>query len=471
MSIASGSTTISSPSKVNGTIVNGNASKISAAPNNNSNNNNKRRELETLIREFQSKLGPDWDKYHENLSYFLVGKLSRQELVNIIMPILKNGLIKYHNKLLLLNFANSFSDIPIDFQNDFSSFWNKKAKTKTVKSSQFERFKQNILGLPIKERRRIRNISRDSGKKNKISAGITLTRHALLPKIPSIQDKEQQQLHVNNIVAWQQDVVNGINTPICTDTYELPDNDDLMKRVVMIMRESGLTGGLNPQVMDMILLGLETYLKNIVESSIDVARFRENKYNSSDFLTNAIQTVKNTMTVTGNSDNLESKLHNDATSPTNNSIMDKKNGETRSERANTRSKSTTKNDNDDNEKNLETKEQLVTEEENDHKRRKLTLNIEDMYNTFTMFPYLIENNDPKYSLGSVKLKNDDDVDEMDYILPKFQMSYLAASANNRLKKDQEEKDDNPQNKDPDTRAHIGTTDELKWVIHDLFTKM
>ena len=67
----------------------------------------KRLELERLIREFQNKLGKNWEKYHETLSLFLIGKLSRAELISTITPILKGkNLLKYHNKLLLLNFAN-----------------------------------------------------------------------------------------------------------------------------------------------------------------------------------------------------------------------------------------------------------------------------------------------------------------------------------------------------------------------------
>lgn len=411
---------------------------------------NKRIELENIIRELQNKLGSDWDKYHESLSLFLIGKLSRQELVNNVVPILKNGLIKYHNKLLLLNFANSFRDIPIDFQNDFATFWNKKAKTKTVKSSQYEKFKQNIMGLPIKERRRIRGITRDSGKKNKINAGITLTRHALLPKIPSIQDKEQQQLQVNNIVSWQQDVVNGINAPISTETFELPDTEDLSKRVIMMMRESGLTGSINPQVLDILMLGLETYLKNIVESSVDVARFRETKYSSNDFLSTAIQTIKE--------DKKEKK-----SSPKKPKPKKKRGGRRKRGGAKTRSK---KNDSDDDDNDNESDEKdKKDDEENDPKRRKVTLNIDDMYNTFEMFPYLADPGGPKYRLNSVMLKNDDEpTDDLDYTLPKFQQSYLAS-----VNKDENETPST--DTVPNYRAHIGTTDELKWVVHDLYSKM
>ncbi|EGV60482.1 hypothetical protein CANTEDRAFT_132231 [Yamadazyma tenuis ATCC 10573] len=403
----------------------------------------KRNHLEQLIRELQNKLGPNWDKYHENLSLFLIGKLSRQELVNNIVPILKNGLIKYHNQLLLLNFANSFKNIPIDFQNEFASFWNKKSKNKSVKSSQYEKFKQNIMGLPIKERRRIRAITREAGKKNKINAGITLTRHALLPKIPSIQDKEQQQLQVNNLVGWQQDVLNGINTPISTDTYELPDNDDLSKRIIMVMREAGLTGGINPQVLEVMMLGLESYLKNIVESTIDVARYRANKYNNSDFISTAIQTV-------------------------NESINDRKD----SSKAN--------------------------EDERDPKRRKVTLNIHDMFDSLEMFPYLIEPTGTQTRLNSVMLKNDDEYEGIDYELPpkiEEEQPKLNGTAKEPPFIDKKLKDDSKNSiteidisrekpsdsaivsqssstpTKPKVQSHIGSIDELKWVLHDLYSQM
>lgn len=397
---------------------------------------NKRSDLENLIKEFQSKLGDKWDKYHESLSLFLIGKLSRTELVANITPILKNGLIKYHNRLLLLNFSNSYKDIPIDIQNEFASFWNKKSKTKTVKSSQYERFKQNIMGLPIKERRRIRNITRDSGKKNRVNAGVTLTRHALLPKIPSIQDKEKQQLQVNNLVAWQQDVVNGINTPIATDNFELPDIDNLSKRVIMTMREHGLTGGINSEVLEIIILGLESYLKNVFESAIDVARYREKKYTSNDFISTAIQTVKET--------------------------FGEQNG------------TVTKNDDDD-----------TNDDDNnrDPKRRKIALNINDLYNTFEMFPYLIEPGGPKYRLSSTMLK-DDDVEAEDDLIQYLPLEDLkpkppvttvgtqppkVPSSDSSDSKTNDALPSKPQQ--TERQSHIGTSDELKWVLHDLVSQM
>lgn len=405
---------------------------------------NKRVQLETLIREFQTKLGNDWDKYHESLTSFLIGKLSRPELVSIISPLLKNGLVKYHNKLLLLNFANSLQDSPVEFSSELASFWSKKnAKTKNVKSTQYEKFKQNIMGLPLKERRRIRSITKESGKKNKLSASITLTRQALLPKIPMIQDKEQQQLQVNNLVQWQQDVVNGINTPLATSTYELPDYDNLSRRMLMTMREHGLTGGVSSRALEMVSLGLESHLKNIVESAMDLARYREHKYAPKDFLQSGLA---NSNGFLNGSDNPKSF------------------GVSRKRK----------------------REELASSS----KTKEVAINIEDMFNTLEMFPHLIEPCGPKYRLTNVLFQNDDMMSEFGYTLPprpvpppeearlngtlkgvKNEGEANGTTEENGPMTDKSEQPTKQQPKLQNDTSHMGTVDELKWVLHDLISTM
>lgn len=402
---------------------------------------NKRIQLELLIREFQAKLGSNWDKYHEALTLYLVGKLSRPELVETIRPLMTNGLIKYHNRLLLLNYANSLQDSPVEFSSELASFWNKKnAKTKNVKSSQYEKFKQNIMGLPLKERRRIRSITKDSGRRDKLSASITLTRQALLPKIPMIQDKEQQQLQVNNLVKWQQDVVNGINTPLSTSCYELPDGDNLSRKVLMTMRENGLIGGINPRVLEVLSLGLEAHLKDILECAIDSVRYRANKYESNSILQSSFL----------------------AGEPLGNSMN---NGANRKRAHPTLAKT---------------------------QKRDVVISTEDMFNTFEMFPHLIEPCGPKLRLSNVMLQNDDmfDPDSCGYVLPerpatmtkRQQVSSPERGLINGHQRDSVKEDDAKPKESTDRnsvtgtviaatkdQSHVGTTDELKWVLHDLIS--
>lgn len=408
----------------------------------------KKIQLEQVIRELQAKLGPQWDTYHESLTLFLIGKLSRAELVETVSPLLKNGLIKLHNKFLLLNFANSLQDSPAEFCGDIASFWNKKnAKAKNVKSTQYEKFKQNIMGLPLKERRRIRSITRDSGKRNKINAYLTLTRQSLLPKIPFILDREEQLLQVNNLVQWQQDVVTGINTPLSLASHELPDLEGLSRRVLMTLRENGLTGGVNSRVLDVITLGLEIHLKNILESAIDIVRYRENKYSVNSIL-HALQTPD------------ESILDNNKSSQ----------GSAKSQKKR---------------KHSETKDLKPT----------IVISSEDMYNTFEMFPHLIEPCGPMYRLAATMLQNDDmvELDSLGYKLPPKPASLIKSSfqstssdgtvAENLKTENSTLKDDTdlgPLSKKPQSTKPVhttadvnnfGTVDELKWVLHDLITSL
>ncbi|OBA21069.1 hypothetical protein METBIDRAFT_78147 [Metschnikowia bicuspidata var. bicuspidata NRRL YB-4993] len=367
---------------------------------------NKRLQLEAVMREFQSKLGPDWETYHEALSAFLIGRLSRAELVARVGPLMKAGLLKYHNKLLLLNFAHSLQDGAQEYLSELASFWNKRnAKARGVKLSQYEKFKQNIMGLPLKERRRIRAITKDAGKRDRLGASVTLTRQALLPKIPMILDKEQQQLQVNNLVQWQQDVVNGINTPLASASHELPDTDTLSRKVLMTSREHGLTGGIGARVFEVISLGLETHLKNIVECAVDSVRYRKRKYESSAFLQPGF----------------------------------------------------------------------------------LQGGAGDMYNTLEMFPHLAEPGGPQARLCSIMLQNDDLIDHAGpgYELPprpalaapKAAPSAPESAGPKRPALDPENGPAAQGNgvvpnggsgaPPPKEVSHVGTPDELKWLLHDL----
>lgn len=385
-------------------------------------------EFHQLIKEFQSKLGPKWDRYSEILSAYLIGKLSRTELLHSLKPILNSQqTYRLHNKLLLLNLANSINgnspanNSSNEITPEFSIFWNRRQqnKLKNVRSSQYEKFKQNIMGLSIRERRRIKNITRDGGKKGKLNAFITLTRHSLLPKIPMIQDKDQQLLQISNIVQWQQDVVNGINAPIATDNYELPDYDLLLRRILMTMREHGLTGGLNPQVLEMVMLGLESHLKNVMESAIDTIRYRETMYAKNDIL----PTTNNDLEKNGNSEDRNSAG-------------------------------------------------IDLDVPKSSKKPRIALCIEDMYDTFEMFPYLIEPLGPKLRLSSVMLANEDqkDLDEIDYTLPPKPASLLLENGTTSGIK-LEDKKPGDTNGIARPNEHIGTTDELKWVLHDLVSTM
>lgn len=247
----------------------------------------KRIEVENLAKELQRKLGKDWDKYQSTISHFLMGKLSRSELTQVLGDLLTDSkMVRMHNQLLLANLANSLRDGPAQLSAN-SGFGgnglNKRKKDGRVKtSSQYEKLKKDIMGLPIRERRRIKTITRDSGKRSMANSALTLTRQSLLPKIPYISDKDKNV--TGNTVEWTQDISHGIQTLLSSETYSLPDNDNLKSRMLGIAREHGLTGTIDKNAVDITYIGLENYLKGILEQAVDTVRYRKMKYASDDIL-------------------------------------------------------------------------------------------------------------------------------------------------------------------------------------------
>jgi transcriptional coactivator HFI1/ADA1 len=243
----------------------------------------KRIEVELLAMELRQKLGTHWDKYQATISAFLIGKLSRNELTSTLSSMLTDSkLIRMHNQLLLANMVNALRDGPGGEQQSKYSFGasSKKTVKKGMKqSSQYEKLKKDIMNLPIRERYRIKTITRDSGKQKMANSSLTLTRQALLPKIPFSSDKEKM---LGNVIEWTQDISHALNTPLSIESYALPEQDHLKLRMLGIAREHGVIGALGNAAAEMLYHGLEVYLKGILEAAIDTVRYRKRKYNNND---------------------------------------------------------------------------------------------------------------------------------------------------------------------------------------------
>lgn len=116
------------------------------------------------------------------------------ELQEELDQILDKNTIYMHNHFLLANLANAFRDPPPG-ERGMLNGWTKKHKDtsrKDVKGdSQLNKLKEDIMGLSVRERKRIKAIARESGKRAPIPSTITATRQAMLPKIPFVNDKDK----------------------------------------------------------------------------------------------------------------------------------------------------------------------------------------------------------------------------------------------------------------------------------------
>ncbi|CDK29611.1 unnamed protein product [Kuraishia capsulata CBS 1993] len=361
---------------------------------------NGRIEIENLVNEFQKRLGKNWDGYQIAVSLFLVGKLSRQELVEELDGILDARTIKLHNQLLLANLANSVREGPIDGISTAGfggSSLGKRRKDSRKNSSQYERLKKDILALPIRERRRIKGITREAGKTGMVNSCITLTRQSMLPKVPIVNNKETGI--AGNTIQWAQDVMHGFQTPLATETFEIPDNDSLKARMLWIAREHGLIGQLNDQVVEFLLHALETHLRGLVESVIDVVKYRKLRY----------------------APDIIDEVQNGAPS-----------------------------------------EPVTTSN-----HRRVTLTLEDVHDTITQQPYIIEPGGPTLRLENILLENDDLQTE-----DKTGIAHLLRPIPNRsldelkLRQPMLSSVANTANGAPDS----SNKNELNWLIHDILTE-
>ncbi|AOA60960.1 Transcriptional coactivator [Komagataella phaffii] len=382
-------------------------------------------EIEPLVVDFQRRLGKNWGRYQIAVSLFLVGKLSRRELVDELDDILDRNTVKMHNQLLLGNLANSLKESAGDRVGSGGfggSMFNKRVKD-SRKSSQYERLKRDILALPVRERRRIKAITRESGKKGMVNSVITQTRQALIPKVPVVTRPTNVP---GNSVQWAQDVIHGFQALLASEIYELPEMDNLRTRMTGISREHGLIGPVDDSVIEIMLIGLEQHLKGIVEAAIDIVKYRRTKY-------------------------------------TNNSVVDT----LQKEQTNTSDTSSSK----------------VS-----RKRDRHTLTIEDMYDTLEQYPYLVEPGGTLLRLQSVMLHDEDELSD-DEILKHILKPRTSDSTDRKPKQLQENGtadslskvtksitnganasgDAVPNGKAEHIQNTMGTKEELNWFIYDILS--
>ncbi|TID30684.1 hypothetical protein CANINC_000600 [Pichia inconspicua] len=278
----------------------------------------KRVEINKFVKRFQKILGPQWDAYQMAVSLFIVGKLSREELMEEIATVVNRKETRHmHNQLLMTMLANCYKNEPLDGVN--SGFFGHSAKKRQLggTSSQYERLKKDILSLSVRERIRLKSITRDSGKKNINMNTMIATRQAMVPKVPVVTnnsvnsanssttetksigtdvngspkqmnsvedgadvkqlDSSQTQKSGNNLemtLIAVKDILDMIDEPLCTESFELPERRRLRNIMLGLAREHGLLGGVSMKAVDVLYHGIAYYLKTLFTYLIDFVRAR-----------------------------------------------------------------------------------------------------------------------------------------------------------------------------------------------------
>ncbi|GMM28368.1 Hfi1 protein [Martiniozyma asiatica (nom. inval.)] len=375
-----------------------------------------RLDIGALVARFQKLLPQRWDDYQTAISLFLLGKLSRDEMLSQIAFVLNdNRTRQLHNQLLATMLANAYRSDPLDGISE-GGFGSQKRRKNMVKSSQWETVKRTVMSLPIREKLRIKSITRESGKKGLSANIIVQTRQAIVPKVPLLPttDPESQNKNLARTMVSVKDILDLVNSPLMTETYELPERTMLRDQMIGHAREHGVLGSVSMKAVDVLLAGLQYHLKTLISNAMDNVGAR---------------------------------------------------------------------------RLAERQEKIYQKETNVNKKRKrVTLTLEDMYDSFALAPHLIEPYGPMEYLTDSLLKNDDDYDFISryhttpaqqgdkifkvpegrtYVIPQrvTPVSYL-------LKPKTENQPINGQDKQSDqsVASQLGTENELNWLINDLLAE-
>lgn len=244
----------------------------------------------------------------------------------------------------MANLTNALQDSP--GSDSYLRGWNSKYRNGPYGvqvDDQWAQLKKDIMGLSVRERKRIKAIAKDPPTPNLSQATTIATRQNLLPKIPIIpatngissssiktersasktdassqnedaiaskeSEKEDTQkskiqkpskgkniydyniktfLSLTNIFyffyfsvsfigtqLYAQDIIHSYEAPLASDTYELPDNEALGVRMLGVSLEHGLIQGVDPVSVEIMLAGLEHYLKDLVQQAFERVKRRK----------------------------------------------------------------------------------------------------------------------------------------------------------------------------------------------------
>lgn len=72
-----------------------------------------------------------------------------------------------------------------------------------------------------------------------------------------------------------QDLIHAYETPLASETYEFPDNETLRTRMLGVSLEHGLLSGVDQKSPEVLLTGLEHYLKDIMQHVFNQTKLRK----------------------------------------------------------------------------------------------------------------------------------------------------------------------------------------------------
>ncbi|KAF9882046.1 transcriptional co-activator [Colletotrichum karsti] len=227
-------------------------------------------DLEPLYAALKQAIGLEaWVVYKESTTEFLIGRLNQTEYSERIDPILAspNGEKEHlHNQLIAAIYGNVTREMPDQGLAPWVSANDKPTApvgSKPVSGDAAERrLKGDVMQLPSKDRRRIKDLASNDFDPNENLANVFLDNHRRQPKTAEVQvPPSAGGLNGINKMNFDLEIRKRFAQPLAVESGEFPDAPLIEGRMLPFCYEAGLTSGHVSDAAHFMSVATETFIK------------------------------------------------------------------------------------------------------------------------------------------------------------------------------------------------------------------
>ncbi|KAI9854695.1 MAG: transcriptional coactivator hfi1/ADA1 [Vezdaea acicularis] len=227
-------------------------------------------DLEPLYTALKAGVGEQWGVYKESITLFMLGQFNQEELNTRLATIVTDAQTAHlHNQLVSAIYGNVTRELP---EQGVATWVSANDKPTTVSKpvsgdAAEQRLKTEIMQLPARDRRRIKETGRelgDIGDPYDFYSGLLIDeRRAKDIKLPDVVPASAGGLSKTN---WELEIRKRYMQPLSSETGELPSAATIKERIVPICYEEGVVSGPSLTVPHFLSVATSTYIKEVLSS-------------------------------------------------------------------------------------------------------------------------------------------------------------------------------------------------------------
>ncbi|KAI1270936.1 transcriptional regulator of RNA polII, SAGA, subunit-domain-containing protein [Xylaria sp. FL0933] len=228
-------------------------------------------DLEPLYTSLKAAIGIEqWNTYKDATTQFVLGRLNQVEFSERVDPILAspNGeKVHLHNQLLAAIYGNLTREMPDQGLAPWVSANDKPAANAGAKpvtgDAAERRLKAEVMQLPSRDRRRIKDLSLNDFDPHDAMADMFLDHHR--GRATRTADVPQSATGLNGM-NLDLEIRKRFAQPLAVESGEFPDIASIESRMLPISYAAGLAGGHAPDVAQFMTVATETYIKEVLST-------------------------------------------------------------------------------------------------------------------------------------------------------------------------------------------------------------